>query len=195
MTWIKENKLFVTSIIVFAGFLVFLAILFVDMIDKKVVSSEPVVAKEATTSTESQNSEPQEKTEASEVSEAQEVAVSTPTENPFGGQNTTLTEEEILNFMHGMSHQKVIAEEKWIYYEITNDRIQFLLHVVKNGNYENSDDYVDILNRWAKEDFSDADKDHNRIWDLQGGTVGKATGVMSPKEEQEYLEKYKGSIK
>ena len=192
MTWIKENKLFFTSIIVFAGFLVFLAILFVDMIDKKAISSEPVVAKEAATTTESQNVEKQEKTEASE---AQEPAVSTPTENPFGGQYTTLTEEEILNFMHGMSHQKVIAEEKWIYYEMTNERIQFLLHVVKNGNYENSDDYLDILNRWAKEDFSDADKDHNRIWDLQGGTVGKATGVMSPKEEQEYLEKYKESMK
>lgn len=192
MTWIKENKLFFTSIIVFAGFLVFLAILFVDMIDKKVVSSEPVVAKEAATTTELQNVKKQEKTEASE---AQEPVVSTPTENPFGGQYTTLTEEEILNFMHGMSHQKVIAEEKWIYYEMTNERIQFLLHVVKNGNYENSDDYLDILNRWAKEDFSDADKDHNRIWDLQGGTVGKATGVMSLKEEQEYLEKYKESIK
>jgi hypothetical protein len=192
MTWIKENKLFFTSIIVFAGFLVFLAILFVDMIDKKAVSSEPVVAKEAATTTELQNVEKQEKTEASE---AQEPVVSTPTENPFGGQYTTLTEEEILNFMHGMSHQKVIAEEKWIYYEMTNERIQFLLHVVKNGNYENSDDYLDILNRWAKEDFSDADKDHNRIWDLQGGTVGKATGVMSLKEEQEYLEKYKESIK
>jgi hypothetical protein len=192
MTWIKENKLFVTSIILFAGFLVFLAILFVDMIDKKAVSSEPVVAKEAATTTELQNVEKQEKTEASE---AQEPVVSTPTENPFGGQYTTLTEEEILNFMHGMSHQKVIAEEKWIYYEMTNERIQFLLHVVKNGNYENSDDYLDILNRWAKEDFSDADKDHNRIWDLQGGTVGKATGVMSLKEEQEYLEKYKESIK
>ena len=192
MTWIKENKLFFTSIIVFAGFLVFLAVLFVDMIDKKAVSSEPVVAKEAATTTESQNLEKKEKTEASEE---QEPAVSTPTENPFGGQFTTLTEEEILNFMHGMSHQKVIAEEKWIYYEMTNERIQFLLHVVKNGNYENSDDYLDILNRWAKEDFSDADKDHNRIWNLQGGTVGKATGVMSPKEEQEYLDKYKGSIK
>lgn len=192
MTWIKENKLFFSSIIVFAGFLVFLAVLFVDMIDKKAVSSEPVVAKEAATTTESQNLEKKEKTEALE---AQEPAVSTPTENPFGGQFTTLTEEEILNFMHGMSHQKVIAEEKWIYYEMTNERIQFLLQVVKNGNYENSDDYLDILNRWAKEDFSDADKDHNRIWNLQGGTVGKATGVMSPKEEQEYLDKYKGSIK
>jgi hypothetical protein len=54
---------------------------------------------------------------------------------------------------------------------------------------------LDILNRWAEGDFSRADKDHNAIWNVQGGTIGEATGVMSPEEEQQYLETKEGSIK
>ncbi|WP_268872885.1 DUF6241 domain-containing protein [Neobacillus fumarioli] len=49
--------------------------------------------------------------------------------------------------------------------------------------------YKDILERWAAGDFSQIDKDHNTIWDLQGGTIGKATGMATPKEEMAFIEK------
>jgi hypothetical protein len=182
VTWIKQHKLIFTSILVCAICLGFLGVIVVDMIDKKAVSSSPVVSKEASTSKSNndQQSEP--------------VAAEKITDNPFGSNSSSLTEDEVLNYMHGMSHQKVVAEEKWLHYEMTNERIQFLIGVVESGRYENSDLYLDILNRWAEGDFSKADKDHNAIWNLQGGTIGKATGVLSTEEEQQYLEDNKGSI-
>ncbi|MBM7605411.1 hypothetical protein JOC75_003434 [Metabacillus crassostreae] len=116
------------------------------------------------------------------------------TGNPFGKGTSTLSEEDILNYMHGMSHQKVIAEEKWLHYEMTSERIQYLINEIESGDYENEEKYLSILNKWKEGDFSEADKDHNIIWRLQGGTVGEATGVMSAEQEESYLEKYEGKI-
>lgn len=180
MTWIKGHKLIVASIIIIAICFGFLGVILLDILDQKPISSSQVVSKEESTSPSSQN-----------TTKAEEKI----TDNPFGPNNSTLSAKEILVYMHGMSHQKVVAEEKWVHYEMTNERIQFLISVVESGSYENEELFLDILNRWAEGDFSKADKDHNEIWSLQGGTVGEATGVMSAKEEQQYLENYKGSIK
>ncbi|WP_044747076.1 DUF6241 domain-containing protein [Bacillus alveayuensis] len=116
-------------------------------------------------------------------------------ENPFGDKGVDLSEKDIQNYIHGMSHQKVKADEKWIHYFITEERIQFLIDVVENGDYKHKDLYLDILSRWKDGDFSQADQDHNEIWRLQGGTVGKATGVLTKEEEEAYLEKYKKVLK
>ncbi|MDQ0162095.1 DUF6241 domain-containing protein [Aeribacillus alveayuensis] len=116
-------------------------------------------------------------------------------ENPFGDKGVDLSEKDIQNYIHGMSHQKVKADEKWIHYFITEERIQFLIDVVKNGDYKHKELYLDILSRWKNGDFSQADQDHNEIWRLQGGTVGKATGVLTKEEEEAYLEKYKKVLK
>ena len=40
-------------------------------------------------------------------------------------------------------------------------------------------------------DFSQVDQDHNTVWRLQGGTIGEATGILTPKEEQAYIESHK----
>ncbi|WP_299087404.1 DUF6241 domain-containing protein [uncultured Metabacillus sp.] len=182
MSWIKEHRLIVTCMIVFAICLGGLGIILVDMIDQKAVSS----------STQASSTKDH---AASAPSTSEQVNVEAVTENPFDHGNSSLTEDELLNYMHGMSHQKVEAEEKWIHYEMTEERIGFLLTIVENGSFKNEDLYLDILNRWAEGDFTQADKDHNAIWNLQGGTIGKATGVLSPEEEQQYLEDYKSSIK
>jgi FlaG/FlaF family flagellin (archaellin) len=180
LTWIKGHKLIVAGIIIIAICFGFLGVILLEMFDQKPVSSSQVVSKEESTSPLSQN-----------TTKAEEKI----TDNPFGPDNSSLSAKEILVYMHGMSHQKAVAEEKWVHYEMTNERIQFLISVVESGSYENEELFLDILNRWAEGDFSKADKDHNEIWSLQGGTVGEATGVMSAKEEQQYLENYKGSIK
>lgn len=170
----------VTSMIVIAICLGVIGVLLIDRIDKNTVSSSQVVSKESTSTT---------------IQNTSSSVVEVMTENPFDRQNSDLTDDEILKYIHGMSHQKVIAKEKWIHYEMTSERIQFLISVVKSGSYENGELYLDILNRWAEGDFSRADKDHNAIWNVQGGTIGEATGVMSPEEEQQYLETKEGSIK
>lgn len=180
MSWIKKHKLIIASMIVVAISLGFLGYIFVDMMNQRA------------TSTSSQKvDEVQESANASEAV-SEEVIMSN---NPFGSEISTLSEEDILNYMHGMSHQKVIADEKWLHYEMTNERILFLINVVENGQYEHEEVMMDILTRWKEGDFSRADEDHNAIWSIQGGTIGKATGVMSAEQEQQYIEDYQESIK
>lgn len=112
--------------------------------------------------------------------------------NPFGEKVAlnALTDEDYREYIHGMSHQKVVAEKKWGFYEIHPERIEWLLQGLNEDNQLNSaEQYEDILKRWKNEDFSQVDKDHNTIWNLQGGTVGKATGILEQAEEQAYIEK------
>ncbi|WP_411675014.1 DUF6241 domain-containing protein [Cytobacillus kochii] len=47
-----------------------------------------------------------------------------------------------------------------------------------------------MLDKWSKGDFSNVDNDHNYFWSLQNGTIGKATGILSPEEEEAFIEKY-----
>ncbi|WHZ57208.1 DUF6241 domain-containing protein [Metabacillus hrfriensis] len=117
--------------------------------------------------------------------------------NPFPVGGATITEDQIQKYLHGMSHQKVEAKDKWIHFEITEERILYLIKQIESDKeaFENSDLYLDILSRWLENDYADADRDHNAIWSLQGGTIGKATGVLSKDEELKYLEENKGEIK
>ncbi|SHG18724.1 DUF6241 domain-containing protein [Ornithinibacillus halophilus] len=113
--------------------------------------------------------------------------------NPFGQQKAMneMTDRYYQDYIHGMSHQKVRASEKWGFYEIHPDRIQWLLDGLEEVDLNHEDIYREILEKWAASDFSTIDDDHNAIWDLQGGTIGKATGILSPEEEEAYINKNK----
>ncbi|WP_053071828.1 DUF6241 domain-containing protein [Ornithinibacillus contaminans] len=123
------------------------------------------------------------------VTEADIAAFSEEGLNPFGhpGDATDLTDTIYQEYIHGMSHQKVEAEEKWGFYGIHPERINWLLESLEVVELEHEDVYREILEKWQQGDFSTADDDHNAIWTLQGGTVGKATGVLSAEEEQSYI--------
>ena len=113
--------------------------------------------------------------------------------NPFGNtvQKENIRDGQVLRYIHGMSHQKVQAEDKWGFYLITDERVNWLLDAVKHNEpyLKHSEEYIDILTRWSNGDFSQVDKDHNFIWKLQGGTKEseKATGILSEEEEKEYI--------
>ncbi|GGN61023.1 DUF6241 domain-containing protein [Oceanobacillus indicireducens] len=111
-------------------------------------------------------------------------------QNPFGGLRTQkeLTDDYYQDYIHKMSHQKIKADEKKGFYLITEERIDWLLEGLEVATVINKDVYHDILTRWKKGDFSQVDKDHNTIWEMQGGKVGKATGILMPEEEQRYIE-------
>lgn len=100
-----------------------------------------------------------------------------------------LSERELVHEMHGMTHQKVVAEEKWFAVQMTQAKVTDYLNMVQN----NRDQYVEaqalehILTKWSKGDFSSVDEDHNFLWQLEGGTEGKATGVMTQAEEDAYV--------
>ncbi|WP_077624617.1 DUF6241 domain-containing protein [Sediminibacillus massiliensis] len=111
--------------------------------------------------------------------------------NPFGHDenNQELTDGDYQEYIHGMSHQKIEAKEKWGFYEIHPQRIQWLLDGLEEVELEHEKLYKRILEKWENGNFSSVDEDHNAIWELQGGTIGRATGVLSPEEEQEYINK------
>lgn len=106
--------------------------------------------------------------------------------NPFGDAKKP-TEEMVQQYIHGMSHEKVKASEKWVFYKITPQRLQYLIDVVKAYPYAHKALYLSILNRWKKGDFSHAVEDHNAIWRLENGTVGKAERLLTPAEEKTEL--------
>ncbi|WP_175615379.1 DUF6241 domain-containing protein [Piscibacillus halophilus] len=111
--------------------------------------------------------------------------------NPFGDRfgSESLTDGQIQEYLHKMAHQKVEASEKWGFYLITDERIEWLQEGINESGDElaHRDLYESILSRWAAGDFSQADQDHNAIWELQGGTIGRATGVLSQQEEEAYI--------
>ncbi|CEG25952.1 DUF6241 domain-containing protein [Bacillus sp. B-jedd] len=102
-----------------------------------------------------------------------------------------MKEYAVQDAIHFMSHQKVKANEKWGSLQLTEERVDRLIDIIEKnkGEYKHDQLYLDILYRWKEGDFSKADEDHNAIWDLKGGTIGKATGVLSPQEEERYIEK------
>ena len=110
--------------------------------------------------------------------------------NPFGQQTSIeeLTDTDYQEYIHGMSHQKVKAEQKWGFYQINSERIDWLLDGLNNTNLSHANVYQQILEKWANGDYQSADDDHNTIWELQGGTIGRATGVLSSEEEKQYIE-------
>jgi hypothetical protein len=113
-------------------------------------------------------------------------------ENPFGEKvKTPLSEDLIQQYIHAMSHQKVEAEEKWSFFEITDERIDYLLAHLETNNYKSEHTYKEILTSWKEGDFSRAVSDHNKIWSMRNGNIGRATGLLSTKEEKKYMESQK----
>lgn len=105
---------------------------------------------------------------------------------------TDMSENEVMDAIHKMSHQKVRADQKWGAIPLTPERVNRLMQVVQDNykNYKGSNVYIDILTRWSQGDFSSVDHDHNRIWRLQGGTIGAANGIASVEEEQKFIEEH-----
>jgi hypothetical protein len=113
-------------------------------------------------------------------------------DNPFSERvRTPLSEELLQQYIHAMSHQKVRAEEKWSFFKITDERIEFLLSQLEINNYKHETTYNEILTRWRNGNFSEAVSDHNAVWRLQDGNVGIATDLLSSKEERAYIESRK----
>jgi hypothetical protein len=102
-----------------------------------------------------------------------------------------MSEDEVQNAIHHMSHQKVKADKKWGELQITPERIEQLLEVVtaNESKFDHSSMYLEILNRWKDNDFSSAVTDHNKMWKLQDGSIGKARRLLTQAEEQKYIDK------
>ncbi|MEK4198844.1 DUF6241 domain-containing protein [Cytobacillus sp. FSL K6-0265] len=100
------------------------------------------------------------------------------------------TQSKVIDVMHKMTHQKVKASEKWGSVRMTEQAIEEVRKTIENNQFEHEEELLAILDKWSKGDFSNVDNDHNYFWSLQNGTIGKATGILSPEEEAAFIEKY-----
>lgn len=102
-----------------------------------------------------------------------------------------MSDDQLMQEVHEMTHQKVQAEQKWGASEITKDKVLKLYEVVKNKQFKDSQAkqmLLGILEPWTKGDFSNAVTAHNEIWKYQNGTVGKANRLLTAKEETEFIQ-------
>ena len=97
-------------------------------------------------------------------------------------------EEEFMQDIHDMTHQKVYAEDKWGSVELNEQNINALLSILDETDFADEDYYREVFNLWKEGDFSDSVEVHNKIWNDQGGYIGKAERLLTPEEEQELVE-------
>lgn len=97
----------------------------------------------------------------------------------YDGSYDQTTLDEIYTSIHGMSHNIVIAEEKWGKKEMTEENINTAIIQVlaMKTQSKEQNDLLQILSAWKFGDFTKSDQAHNYVWLKQGGTVGLATGV------------------
>lgn len=136
------------------------------------------------------NTNPVAKAENSTVEKAKEESSWTNDKPTIIISSKTTAEEEIMQKMHEMTHQKVIAEDKWGVTEMSPKNIERIIEVLEVSEFDKKDRLMGIAKRWQKGDFSIVDRDHNYFWISSGGTVGEAIGIMTPEEEAEFIDKH-----
>ncbi|GIO24301.1 DUF6241 domain-containing protein [Oceanobacillus sp. J11TS1] len=97
------------------------------------------------------------------------------------------TQEEAVKVMHEMVHQKVRAEEKWGRVPMHPETIDQVYNVISNSNFDNKHELLLIAESWKDGNFDAAHFDHNYLWSLQGGTIGKAYENLPINEEIQYI--------
>lgn len=99
-----------------------------------------------------------------------------------------MDEQQLITFMHKMTHQKIEASDKWGAERMDQVTIEEVLKKIGESNYPNKWTLREIAERWEDGDFSMVDKDHNQFWEMQSGNIGKAKGILSPAEEQKFID-------
>lgn len=101
--------------------------------------------------------------------------------------NSNSSQDDVISVMHKMTHQKIIANEKWGAILMTQENIVTVHEIIELSNYPNKNELLKITKRWINGDFGSVDNDHNIIWTLQGGSIGRAQGIMTPEEERWFI--------
>lgn len=92
-----------------------------------------------------------------------------------------------IKLIHSLANTLIKAEYKWQCTEVTPETITVALECVELIK----DDYDRMhlrngLSKWVKGDFSNAVEIHNYVWEMLGGSIGKAEDI-----EKEEIEKIK----
>ena len=125
-------------------------------------------------------------TEVGAVSPTREPSL---TISPLGIYSSS-SESEVVHVMHLMTHQKVESSEKLGAALMTEGSIDEVYGIVKDSDFVDKDQLTAMITRWKNSDFSQIVSDHNYLWQLEGGEIGKATRIYSSAEEQQFISKY-----
>lgn len=98
------------------------------------------------------------------------------------------TYDAALDTLHKMTHQKVTAEDKWGAIPMIKANVLAAKEQIAQLTIKEREELLEILAKWEKVDFSEVDHDHNYFWNKQGGTIGKAYGIMSEEQEKAFIE-------
>jgi hypothetical protein len=83
-----------------------------------------------------------------------------------------------------MTHQKVRSEEKWGFVQITEVNLLAVKEVLQeNPAFNQNIDMLAIITGWLNNNFYNVVAEHNLIWKMNNGSIGKAYGILSPSEE------------
>lgn len=96
-------------------------------------------------------------------------------------------EDQILNAMHTMTHQKVVAEEKWGYTLMSDENINIIYKELIGSDFNNKELMLSIIEKWGIGDFSNIDSDHNVLWEALEGTEGRASGILTEVQETKLI--------
>lgn len=93
------------------------------------------------------------------------------------------TRIEIINMMHDMANTLIIAEDNkiWNTVPITKESVSKLLNMLMSSeNFEEKLTFTTIAQNWQKRDFNNIINDHNTVWILLDGTIGRAKEADEP---------------
>ena len=71
---------------------------------------------------------------------------------------------------------------------MTPENIQEIKIALESTDYRNGSALMGIISKWEQGDFNTVSQDHNSLWSMQGGTIGKAYGTMTAEEERIFIE-------
>jgi len=79
--------------------------------------------------------------------------------------------------MHEMANTLILAEDNkiWGTVTITKETVSELLNMLdKSKPFEEKDTFIATAKKWQKGDFANIVYDHNMVWKILEGTVGRA---------------------
>lgn len=96
-----------------------------------------------------------------------------------------MSQGQIISTMHKMTHQKIIADDKWGAIPMTKENINNLVKVLESGDYDSR--LLSMAKRWQDGNFNSVADDHNTLWSMQNGTIGKAMRKATEEEERRFI--------
>ena len=101
--------------------------------------------------------------------------------------DSTSSEEDVIQAMHEMTHQKVQAGEKEGSILMNEKNVSKLIAILEQSNFKNKDGMMEIASKWKDKNFDKIDEDHNYFWKLQDGIKGRSQWKLTVEEEQTFI--------